>query len=236
MTSVDKKGKRIKTIEAIPVLVTYKLKSDTDAIQKYLESYLREPNIVVPKVKVKQLVSYNGSLCYLAGTTDNRITVHNASQLYTDNTTDEYVNELIKIIGMGDNGIITGNESQYITKTNKDGVIRIVVNKENNEKLYETLKNKLDSKIYKGLSAFASFKTNMERGKDKFCKLSVLEQAKVLLQILKVFRCNAVNSNIELIGGGRGCGSIKINKNITDVDFKLVNLSPAGLTVRIRKV
>lgn len=76
----------------------------------------------------------------------------------------------------------------------------------------------------------------MERGKDKFCKLSVLEQAKVLLQILKVFRCNAVNSNIELIGGGRGCGSIKINKNITDVDFKLVNLSPAGLTVRIRKV
>lgn len=162
--------------------------------------------------------------------------MHNASQLYTDNTTDEYVNELIKIIGMGDNGIITGNESQYITKTNKDGVIRIVVNKENNEKLYETLKNKLDSKIYKGLSAFASFKTNMERGKDKFCKLSVLEQAKVLLQILKVFRCNAVNSNIELIGGGRGSGSIKINKNITDVDFKLVNLSPAGLTVRIRKV
>lgn len=66
--------------------------------------------------------------------------MHNASQLYTDNTTDEYVNQLIKIIGMGDNGIITGNESQYITKTNKDGVIRIVVNKENNEKLYETLK------------------------------------------------------------------------------------------------
>lgn len=236
VTSVDKKGKSIKTIEAIPVLVTYKLKTDTNAIQKYLESYLREPIIVIPKVKVKQLVSYNGSLCYLAGTTDNRITVHNASQLYTDNTTDEYVNELIKIIGMSDNGIITGNESQYITKTNKDGVIRIVVNKENNEKLYETLKNKLDSKIYKGLSAFASFKTNMERGKDKFCELSVLEQAKVLLQILKVFRCNAEISDIQAIGGTAHSGKKLFAKNITDVDFKLVNLSPAGLTVRIRKV
>ena len=76
----------------------------------------------------------------------------------------------------------------------------------------------------------------MENGEELFCSLSVFEQSKVLLQILKMFRCNAETSNIVAIGGGSRSGTVAFNKDITDVDFKLIDLSPAGLTKRIRKV
>ncbi len=236
VTSVGKKGERIKTIEAIPTLVSYRLKNDPDAQEKYLSSYLKDSVIVVPKMKIKQLVSYNGSLCYLAGVTGNRIIVHNANQLFSDNRTDEYVNGLTSLSGMFDKKMITGDEPEYVIKANREGVMKLVVNKENNEKLYRDLKEKLGSKIYEGLSAFATFRKNMENGEELFCSLSVFEQSKVLLQILKMFRCNAETSNIVAIGGSAHSGMILFNKNITDVDFRLIDLSPAGLTKRIRKV
>ena len=62
------------------------------------------------------------------------------------------------------------------------------------------------------------------------------EQAKVIIQILKFFKCNAETSDLTSIGGAKGSGSIKFNKNITDVDFRLIDRSPAGLTEKVRRV
>ena len=63
-----------------------------------------------------------------------------------------------------------------------------------------------------------------------------IDKAKVLLQILKFFKCNAETADIVLIGGSKESGRIMLNKDITDVDFKIIDLSPAGLTERIRRV
>lgn len=243
-----KKGKKIKTIEAVPVLTSYRVKSDPDAVQKYLATYLKNPVVLIPKIKTKQLVSYNGTYIYITGSLgikDGRITANNANQLFTDNKTDEYVNALLKLIEMEAKKAVEPNEDLYIIKTNREGEIKLVVNKENNIKLYKELKDKLDdkkdnkdkknNKIYSGLTIFKTFKGYLDNGEESFISLSTLEQSKVLLQILKFLNCKGEAADISAIGGGKKC-EIKFSKDITDVDFKLIDLSPVGLTERIRRV
>lgn len=137
---------------------------------------------------------------------------------------------------MDDKKAVEPNEDWYIIKTNREGEIKLAVNRENNIKLYKMLKDKLDNKIYSGMSPFKTFRKNIENGEETFMSLSIIDQSKVLLQILKFLKCNADLADITLIGGSAHSGSIKGNKDITDVDFRIIDLSPAGLTERIRRV
>lgn len=236
VSSIGKKGERIKTIEAIPVLVDYRSKADPDAIIKYLKNELNQPEIIVSKLKIKQLVSYNGTLCYLAGVTGSRITVYNANQLFTDNKTDEYVCALLKLLDMDSKNMVSHDETEYVIKTNRNGERKLVITKESNIELYDGLRSKLGNTIYSGISAFKTFKGNLDKGVEKFVALDIIDQAKAIIQVLKVFKNNAEAANIILIGGSANSGKTLISKNITDVDFKIIDLSPAGLTQRIRKV
>ena len=236
VSSLGKKDKRIKTIEAIPVLTSYRLKSDPEAVIKYLSSYLKNPEIIVPKLKIKQLVSYNGSLCYLAGITGAQIIAHNANQLFTDNKTDEYVCALQKLLEMDAKNMITEDEEEYVIKTNRDGERKLVITREENIRLYASLKQKLYGRIYSGISAFKTFRTNLEKGEETFAELTLVEQSKVILEILKFLKCNAETADLKLIGGSGSSGKICPNKDITDVDFKIIDISPAGLTEKVRTV
>ena len=236
VSSSGKKGKRIKTIEAVPVLVSYELEDDANALINHLKSYLKEPEIIIPKLKIKQLVSYNGTLCYLSGITGPYIVVHNANQLFTDNKTDEYVYAIQKLLDMDGKKIINREEKEYVIKTNRFGTRKLVVTKEKNLELYDKLRDKLGNKMYSGISSFRTFKSNLDNGEEKFKSLCIPDQSIVIMQILKVLKCNAEMADITLIGGSSNSGKTLINKNITDVDFKIIDLSPAGLTQRIRKV
>ena len=238
VSSTGKKDKKIKTIEAIPVLTSYRAKSDPDAVVKYLATYLKDPVVLIPKIKLKQLVSYKNTYIYLTGSLgikDGRISANNANQLFTDNKTDEYVNALLKLIEMDDKKAVEPNEDWYIIKTNREGEIKLVVNRENNIKLYKMLKDKLDNKIYSGVAIFKTFKDYLDNGEEIFISLSTLEQSKILLKILKFLNCKGDIVDISLINGGKKC-EIKFSKDITDVDFRIIDLSPAGLTERIRRV
>ena len=234
--SKGKKGQTIKTIEAVPVLTAYRQRTNPDALLDYFKTYLTDPTILIPKLKVRQLVSYNGTPVYIAGVTDNRIIAHNATELFTDNKTDEYVNQLSKLVEMAKNGTISEENGEYIIKTNRNKDVKLTINRQSNIELYETLKTKLSKPSYQGLSPFSTFKKNLESGEEKFANLSVADQCTVLLQILKFFKCNAETADIVLIGGSSGSGSIKFNKDISDIDFEIICKSPAGLTERIKKV
>ena len=61
-------------------------------------------------------------------------------------------------------------------------------------------------------------------------KLTAEDQVDVLLEILKFFNCNRVNSNLSKIGKGAHAGSLTQNSKITgSTSFKLINQSPTGL-------
>ena len=234
--SKGKKGKLIKTIEAIPVLLTYQMKQDPEAINKYLAERLDSPRIIVPKIKNQQLVTYNGTPVYISGITGVQIIVRNGVELYTDGKTDEYVKELVKLAELGARNMIDTDSEWFIMKTNRMGELKLVIDKAQNETLYQKLVDRLSDKIYGGISSYSNFQKTLESGFEAFCEISVYKQAKTLLQIFKFLKCTAETADLSEIGFGTRCGTILFSKNITDVDFRIINKSPAGLTVREFKV
>ncbi len=235
--SKDKKNGLIKTIEAIPVLTSYRARTDKNAILKYLQSYLKEPEILVEKVKIKQLVSYNGTPCWLAGITKSSIIIHNAVELFTDRKTDEYVKSLVKLAETDKNGLVFNKDAdEYEIKTNRFDKVSLKIDRRQNTELYDMLTRKLDLPVYSGISAFKSFKNTLGKCRDAFTAQTVLNQTIVLLEILKFFKCNAALSNLTLIGASKYTGTTYINQNITDADFRIVHKSACGLVKRVRRV
>ena len=236
--STDKKGKRATTIEAIPVLTSYREKKDPGAVTEYLTKTrgLVDLEIVVPKVKVKQLFRYNGTLLYIAGITGKQITAHNATELFTDNKTDEYVRELAKLSAMKKEKKIDETQERYVMKTNASGEEKLVIDRDRNLALYNLLVEKLGKDRYKGVSAFGVILGYLSKGKDTFTGLSVVNQVQVLLEILKFLRCTADAADLRLLNGSQQSGKIVFNQDITNVNFELVYRSATGLTERVRKI
>lgn len=234
--SLDKKGRKIKTIEAVPVMVAYQSVKDKEALANYFNTYLSSAKILVPKLKIKQLVKYNGTPCYLAGVTGNNIIVHNGIELFTDNKTDDYVNQLSKLVEMAKNGLMNENAETFIMKTNREGEVKATVDKEQNVALYQSFLDRLDLPIYQGANPIVSYKNTLIKCRDAFNTQTTLNQARVLLQIFKFFRCNAEQSDLSLIGGPSIIGVIRVNKDITNVNFEIISCSPCGLTVRKNRI
>ncbi len=238
--SLDKKGNAIKTIEAVPVLVDYQLGGNAEKLLDYFVSQgLNSPEIIVRKLKVKSLVSVNGFKVWISGKTGDRILLHNAVEWFTDGKTDEYINALIKLAKMDSDGYFSEEEKQkeeFAIKTNRFKDVKLSVTKEQNLALYDKIFLQLKKEVYCGISSSTSFYNILFNGRDKFIALSALEQAKTILQIIKFLKCNAENANLKSIGEGATCGKININKNITDIDFKIIDMSPCGLKEKERKV
>lgn len=114
--------------------------------------------------------------------------------------------------------------------------MKLVVDQHHNVKLYEELLEKFENKRLQGISSLVSFGANLKNGKENFGKLQVVDQSKVLLQIFKFFKCDAKTADLTLIGGKGISGKLRINKNITDADVRLIHMSPCGLTIREQKI
>ena len=83
MQSLGKKDELLKTIVAIPVIIDYKSKNDSDAVIKYLRDVkgLKEPKLLIGKIKTKTLLEVNGTPVWIAGVQPGSLLVHNAVQL-----------------------------------------------------------------------------------------------------------------------------------------------------------
>lgn len=235
--SEGKKGKIIKTIEAVPLLICKQTKEDEARICSYFESRgLVNPKLLVPKIKSNQLVCYNGMPVYITGISEAQILVQNAVELFTDNKTDEYVKSLAEFCERNRSKLDEMQEENFIIKTNRMGEVKLNIDRNRNIKLYRFLAEKLEDKIYGGIGYCATFRKILTDGFAAFTALPVAKQAKVLLQILNFFQCNAQLSDLSLIGGSKLNGKLQPSKNITDVDFKIIHQSCCGLTVKERKV
>lgn len=239
VSSKDKKGNVIKTIEAIPVLIDYKSRTDADAVYKYLlQKGLKEPEVIIPKLKMKTLVSVNGYKVWLAGITGSQILLHNAQQWFTDEKTDFYVKKIFELVENANNGkyvYLEDADGRIPLKGNRKGVTDYIT-KEKNLELYKKIIETLNLKKFQGLSSVTSFAEKLLDKQSTFEGLTAFNQIKVLCNIVRFMKCNPECANLELLNEGKGCGKILISKNITDVDFKIIHQSPCGLIERIQKV
>ena len=69
----------------------------------------------------------------------------------------------------------------------------------------------------------------MLKGGETFGQLKILEQCKVLKELIGFLQCKGFSADLTAIGASGRSGVIVCDKKITKTDIALINRSPAGL-------
>ena len=124
------------------------------------------------------------------------------------------------------------NIFKYIQENEKNDDLErakiLDINSINNLELFDYLREKIANSIYSSI-LISVFKV-IAKNRVKFGKLSVLEQCKVLKQIIFAFRCNLVPSDLRDINGSEKTGMLKMSRLISKhKKFMLIHQSVTGL-------
>lgn len=206
----EKKGKRIRTIETLPLMLKDSIGDNKENLINYCinELQLEAPDVRVSQIKLMSLVKRDGYYVYLSGKTEDRISVWNAVSMVLNTKWIQYIKKVEKVC----------NEQ----------IKEAVITKENNVKLYDELVCKHENSIFsKRVNPIISI---LKKGRSQFLELDEKTQCRVLYEVLKITQLGPSFGDLVAIGGSKSTGTLKINSKISScVEFKLVNQSITGL-------
>lgn len=204
------KGNRIRTIEALPLMLRDTVGTDVNRLNQYCSEALnlKNPDTRLAKIKIQSLIKRNGFFMNITGKTLDRYIVSNAIPLVLNRGWINYVKKIEKTV-----------DTAYLDQN---------INNDKNIEFYDTLVDKHSSAIFKlRPNSIGGVLTD---GRDMFTKLTLLDQCIVLLQILQISQLSNMGANLEMIGGSKKSGISLIAKNISNnQEFILVNQSITGL-------
>lgn len=210
LVQAEEKGKPVYLLESIPNYVKNKLTGDKERQEYCVRTWTvqgskyRNPQILIPKVRIQSLFEIDGFKAHISGKTGNLFVMRNAQELCMDITLARVLKNVLKFIHRK-----TVQKDAAITEY--DGV-----SDDNTLALYDFFVDKLSSSIYG--KKFATQADFLRQSKDKFTNLPLEERCEVLGSILHLFQCNAVLSDFHLLGGSRQAGRIYLNKKIKAQD------------------
>lgn len=207
------KKKRVRTIESIPFYLQSNLNT-----KKKLEQYCVEklgyeaPSVRLIKIKKKSLMKIGGYYYYVTGRSDNRLSVNDGVQLVLSYEDILYVKDISKML---EKDIDMQNEEDKY--------------KERNRIFYNTLMNKFIKGIYQYRRPNI-FGSQLQKGEELFCSLSVNDQFYVLMQIISLVQMKTRGVDLKLIGESGQCGVSLLSKRVSDFkEAELINQSITGL-------
>ncbi len=219
--SVDKKGKIQKSIEAVPLYLKQEVEKDPERYLEYCrqEYGLKEPKILISRIKKDSLFRINGFPMHLRGRTGNQLSMQGAVQLILDEDYMVYFKKIERYLQRNQDA--GGKKRLEITEN--DGITA-----EKNLWMYDEFCRKQKETIYANRPA-SQYQT-LVRGREQFEKLPCEEQCMVLNEILHLLQCKPISANLEPIGGSPNSGKININKVIMNCEeAKLIHQSVTGL-------
>ncbi len=213
--SVGKKGKELRTLEAVPIYLANKIETDQTVRKAFLTGRIEDggcglikPEVLIPKIRRYSLVSIDGCLMQITGKTGNRITAMVAAQLVLDYSWECYIREIEKMV--------SGKKPKKMPTS------------QNNLALYDLLLAKHQSKAYCNRPT-PQIET-LQKGRAKFTTLSVENQCQVLHNVLYLFKTKAPFANLVAIGGSANAGVVLFNKTVnTKKSAFLYNQSVTGI-------
>lgn len=216
--SKDKKGNEIRTIEFVPLYLKDVIEQSEETGLEYLmqERELREPEILIKKIKTDTLFKVDGFKMWLSGRTGNRLIFKNANQLLLSAEDSQTLKKVVKFN-------LRKKENKNVKITEKDEI-----NENMLIQLYDTFLAKIQNTIY-GIRLSAQEKTLVEK-RDTFLRLALEEKGLVLYEILHMFQCQSGSANLKAIGGPGSAGILVMNNNITKCQqISIINQSPTGV-------
>ena len=233
--------KRKKVILGVPIVAECQIKGDPKKLKEYFEKTegLKDVKILVPKIKKDTLISYNGYKGYITGESSGVIKLSNAIQWFSKSETDLYVKGIVKLLSMVKDKKLSITEQEaeeFDIHINKFGKKTLVINREKNLELYETIINQISLKVYQSIDKLKKLKEVLEEKKGVFATKSVLMQAKLLFSLVSYLR-RGDSTGVDLKElGASSAGDLRPASNITKVNFAIIHQSPCGLVERIQKV
>lgn len=210
------KKKRVRTIET--VMICYKNIYEENPLL-YCTEYLGlcDPKIIVNKIRIDTLWELKGSKVYITGRQNNSLVCKHAYELVADAEHEQYIKQIGKYIER----CTKAKKELEITKF--DGI-----DYDKNIELYNWLAKKLSIDIYANL--FKSALSNLNEYSNVFYDMPLYSQCKLLLEILKLFKCDRQLSNFSELSGVKSAGVIIFNKKISNFSSAyIINQSVTGL-------
>ena len=179
---------------------------------------LQQPKILIPKINIDSLVSFDGFRMHLSGRTGKQIIFKNANQLVLEPVWHQYIK----------------NISKYLAQCKAIGTDLPVtvfngMTAEKNEELYLLLLSKLQNPRYQVRLSTAA--NTVQEQTEKFKVLSLANQCRILIQILNLFANNASSADFKLLNGKAGIGILLLSKNLENYNghsLKLIYQSVTG--------
>lgn len=206
----ESKKKRIRTLEALPIMEARRTGSNPEYLLEYCINRLRlvNPSIRLEKIKLQSTLFIDGYPYSLQGKTGNQVYIGNLANMFLDKEATAYVKQL---------------EKTAIEKTfNKD------LSEEKNIQLYDALVTKHEKEIFsKRKNPVGSL---LIRGRDKFLHASLNDQCYVLSQIVQLSAFGSTSADLRVIGGSQHAGVMLLGKNISTLSScYLIDKSVTGL-------
>ena len=211
------KKKRVRSLEAVFLMYKGWYEWDPEGYCREMLD-LKDPKILVPKIKVNALVSYDGFRMHISGRQNAQIGYKNANQLVLAPQWQQYIKGISKYL-------------ERCKKAGQDLPITLFdrLTAEENQLLYMLLLEKLENPLYRiKLETVAGMiRDNIER----FGLLSVPDQCRALMQMLNLFANNASSAGLKLLTGKASVGKLLTSKNLDTYaghSFKLIHQSITG--------
>ena len=211
--SDGKKGRK-RTIEGVPVYLSNASKERLLQFCKE-ELGLINPDIRFAEIKINSLLKVDGYPLHVSGKSNARIVVKNAVQLCLSIDEEELIRRVDKVLD-----IIQENKKYIID--DHDGLAE-----EKMVGLYEALERKLESIYIKRHSAQLPV---VKSGREKYLKMDMVSKCRIIRELLHLFQCNAITSDLSGIGGASHAGVLVIGNEISKLSsVRLVSQSVTGL-------
>ena len=204
-----------KTFRSLEVLERHSLHllENPIALQKhYSDRRGTVVHVIQSRIHMSSLLIWNGFPMHIGGRTNVHIMFNPALQLLLPDDLHDYCRRI-----------------QSYIRDSSPGAEYHGLDRGMNEALYDHLLMKVDIGPYS--SVMPSLKKNLYRTRDDFLGSDLWEQATVLWEILKSFRCDASFTSLKSIGGVGSTGRIILNSVLPEESegIYLVNQSPSGL-------
>lgn len=217
------KKKRVRAIQ--PVYLHQKALYEKDSLAYCRQVLgLENPKIVCRRILTDSLLELDGQRLCISGRTSRQLLFKHTYQLAADVLHERYIKDLSKYVER------CAEKKAELPVTEYDGL-----SKEGNLGLYDWFLEKSRQKVYADL--LKSLCTDMETYRDKFASMSMLGQAKLLLEILKSFQCNSRWTNftdlcqkgsvsiiVKSMIIGKLSSAYLINQSVTGVYENKINL------------
>lgn len=217
----EEKGKPVYLFVPVLLYRAAQLKTDEDRRAYCLEEWQREgkkytrPEILLKEIKYNAMLELNGFRMHISRRSNVQIFMKNAMELCLSDEQSALVKRMRKFIERK-----RAEKGAVITSYDK-------INEGDMILLYGAFLQKISEGIYKEkLSAQVEV---LQKGKHKFGMLSKEDKCSVLMEILHLFQCNVLLSDLSKIDGGAHAGSISVPFNATKQSgLTLVNQSITG--------